>query len=238
MRCQRKSGHRLTEPGSPPCGGPQSGRLPAAVCPQHLDLEAVYRVELPFVLSCSRAQGVRSFDQSDVANEVFLRALRARPGTIDLDHSRPWLKPTTTNVAKELRRKAVRPEDPLLCEPAGTLQPDELLQQAEENARCRLALERLEPGRRRVFELSTLDELGGPGIARSTGLSLNTVYSMVRLAKKDLAREIRILRRLPGATASGPPPGRVAAKATDDAVDPDLGNPLKSGPLSDSRRRP
>jgi RNA polymerase sigma-70 factor (ECF subfamily) len=171
--------------------------------PRGLDLESIYRTELAFVLSCLRGNGVREPDVHDRADEVFLRAFLKPTSAFDRP-LRPWLEGIANNVAKEGKRAAARPADPVLSTPTRMLQPDEILEQKEEQSLLATALERVDPDRREIFILARLEDMTAPEIARITSLRVSTVYSIIRLARRDLIRELGTLRRLPLSTTARP----------------------------------
>jgi len=170
--------------------------LPGGAAEPRPDFAAIYASELEFVLACLRKEGIRTPDTLDLANEVFSRAFRAPPAAFDLP-LRPWLKGIADRVRREFRRTLARTIEPLLCEPSRLGRPDELLEQREAARHFWSAVERIHPSRRQIFELHQIEGVTVPEIARTMELLTNTVYSRLRLAKQDFAREVRRLRRAP-----------------------------------------
>jgi len=149
------------------------------------DVARIYVAEFPFVLRCLRKFGVSSSEQLDLAQEVFVRVLRAAPTAAD-GPVRPWLMSFASRVAHESRRASNRPICRELCLPIDLPQADEVLQRRQEQLAVNSALNRIAPSRRAVFELSVLEDVAVVEVARRLAISPNTAYSRLRLAKQDL----------------------------------------------------
>ncbi len=158
-----------------------------------MDFESVYDAEAGYVWLSLRRLGVQASDLPDLTQEVFLRAFR---GWAELDHSRPvrpWLFGVALRVALDFKRLARHrkevassPATLQLVDPAG--RADEGLRFPQEVELFRQAIAQLEPKRKAVFILHELDGYSVPEIAESFKTPLNTVYSRLRLAWRDLRR--------------------------------------------------
>lgn len=174
--------------------------------------ESVYRRELPFVWAAARRMGVHPAALDDAVQDVFLTAYR-RWGDLHYEVSpRAWLYGVTRRVAFRYRRSEAR-----------TLRRKAAVGQAAERSIAPHAehdgardvdavLADLEPTRREVFVMAELLDMSGPEIAAELGIPLNTVYSRLRLARRQLERTA--LRGRLGAWAAAvrredrPPPGQ------------------------------
>lgn len=163
--------------------------------------EKVYQRELPFVWAAARRLGVHPAAIDDAVQDVFLTAYR-RWGDIHHDVSpRAWLYGVTRRVAfryrrshaRTARRKAAVAHD-------GEGRSDAPHRQHDEAHDVDAVLAVLEPKRREVFVMSELLEMTAPEIASQLEIPVNTVYSRLRLARRELEPR---LRRGVGAWAGG-----------------------------------
>lgn len=174
----------MTEP--PPAGQSRS------VAEADLDrFRSLYERELPFVLGYLRRLGVREADLPDVTHDVFVAVIR---GFDRYDASRPfraWLAGVAYRIAANHRRRgAHREAEPL--EEAGDVAdvdpgPVERLERSEIARRVLEALDGLREERRDVVVLHDLQGLSMPEIAELVDAPLNTLYSRLRLGRRDLA---------------------------------------------------
>ncbi|NVB41951.1 sigma-70 family RNA polymerase sigma factor [Pseudenhygromyxa sp. WMMC2535] len=165
--------------------------------------EDLYRRERAFVLRTLARFGIDEAQREDAAQEVFL-VVHRRWGdwTLERAPARSWLYGIARRVAATRRRGTRRREQylrllPLSAEAEafqrGPADPDEALTRERGKQALCLAFERLDEGKREVFELATLDGRSGPEIAAKLGLEVNTVYSRLRLARAQLVDEARRL---------------------------------------------
>ena len=138
---------------------------------------------------CLRMLGHRQ-DAEDVAQETFLRALRAIEG---FDRERP-LRPWLLGIAANRCRTALgrRSRRPLPIEPPddqadhrpGLADPDDLAGELDR------ALERLRPDHRLVFTLYHEQGLPYEEIARAIGRPIGTVKTWIHRARAALAEDL------------------------------------------------
>jgi RNA polymerase sigma-70 factor (ECF subfamily) len=153
------------------------------------DFESIYRAEFPYVFRSLRRLGVRERELEDVAHDVFLAVYRRFDEYDPQRPVRPWLFAFAHRIAADHRRLARhRHESPDRGEDApspGRL-PDEHL--ADERARRALlrALDALDDDRRAVLIMHDLEGHSMPEIAAAFAIPLNTAYSRLRLARRDL----------------------------------------------------
>jgi len=140
----------------------------------------------------------------DAAQEVFLRAFRARRRLDPARDPAPWLYRITVNVClTALRRRARRAAEPLgeehVAAPGlGVDGGQERAVEAEEAQRfVREALAELTPRERAVLVLRDLEELDAAEVAASLRCATVTVRSHLSRARVKLARRLTALRRTP-----------------------------------------
>lgn len=161
-----------------------------------VDFAAIYREHFDFVWRTARRMLIPTKALDDVVQDVFLvihRRLGEYDGRAPL---RGWIYGITQRVVAAYRRRERRKEAPLtgteidddgeerfisLAPP-----PNELVEQAESMALLERLLARLGPKKAEVFVLAHLEQLTVPEIAEGVGENLNTVYSRLRAARKEL----------------------------------------------------
>jgi RNA polymerase sigma factor (sigma-70 family) len=154
--------------------------------------ESVYRRELPFVWAAARRLGVHPAVLDDAVQDVFLTAYR-RWGDLHHDVSpRAWLYGVTRRVAFRYRRshaRTVRRKHAVAQ--GGEARPIVPHRERDEAHDVDAVLAVLEPARREVFVMSELLDMSGPEIAAQLEIPLNTVYSRLRLARRELEPRLR-----------------------------------------------
>lgn len=179
--------------------------LPASVAPERAasgsatpSFREVYDTHWAFVWRALRASGVRHDDLEDQVHEVFLvvhRRLHEFSGRAAVT---TWLWSIAARVASDFRRRAyVRRED--LCDTMPELAapgsgPDAALEAAQARRDLDWILDSMPDEQRVVFVLFELDGLQGDAIAALVGVSVNTVYSRIRLGRKHFERSAARLR--------------------------------------------
>lgn len=163
--------------------------------PERPTFAEVYRGELGYVWRLLRRLGVADADLEDAAHDAFL-VVHRRLGDYDPARPlRPWLAGITVRVASEGRRKARRRREvpDASIDPVDTRVPRE---RAQREARALLAeaLEALTPDRRVVVVLHDLEGHSMPEIVEIVEAPLNTLYSRLRLGRRDLAAAVRRIR--------------------------------------------
>jgi len=148
----------------------------------------LYRGEFAFVWATAQHFGVPSGAVDDVVQDVFLTAYRRLEQLRFEVSPRAWLFGVTRRVAFRHRRGAarrVRRHEALaeLARPA----PQAPQQRHDDAELLRGLLARLGEGTRAVWEMTELLGMSAPEIASELALPLNTVYSRLRLARRQLA---------------------------------------------------
>lgn len=154
--------------------------------------ERVYRRELPFVWAAARRLGVPPAVIDDAVQDVFLTAHR-RWGDLHHDVSpRAWLYGVTRRVAFRYRRshaRTVRRKAAVAHDGQGRAAAPHRERDEAHDVDAVLAV--LEPKRREVFVMAELLEMTAPEIAAQLEIPLNTVYSRLRLARRELEPQLR-----------------------------------------------
>ena len=166
------------------------------------DWSVFYDEHFDFVWRSLRRLGVPEASLDDAAQEVFLVAFRRAKEFEGRSSVRTWLFGIAWNRARELLRGARRrPEEPLPdVLPAAPLADQE--QTAIDREALRFAyrvLDELAPERRAVLVMVDVEEMTGVEIAEILGVPVNTVYSRIRLARRDFEAALKRCRaREPG----------------------------------------
>jgi RNA polymerase sigma-70 factor (ECF subfamily) len=173
---------------------PAAASKPAAP----VDFESLFDAELDYVWNALRRLGVREADLDDEVNEVFLRVHRQLAQYDPSRPVRPWLFAFAARVAAAHRRLSRnRLEIPGL--PADVLDPapsaHEHLEQSEVRATVLAGLDALDQDKREVFVAVEIEGHSGPEVADALGVSVNTVYSRLRLAREEFASALRRIRK-------------------------------------------
>jgi|SRR5882724_6246589 len=192
----------------PSCKTRQAGLKRSVVSsPDSMDTRPVafrdaYLGNYNFVWGVLRRLGVRERDAQDVTQKVFLIVYRTLPKLENPRSMRVWLYSICVNAARDYRRSApIRLEVP--TEP-GAL--DSLVGSWDAHTQSEFRLDatiaetvlaKLPEAQRLVFLLSELQDMSGGEIATLLGLSLGTVRSRLRLARRLLRRETRRLSTFP-----------------------------------------
>lgn len=183
------SGGARPEASSPrPVREPAERREPSPRVCAELDFDRLYGEHFDFVWRSARRLGVREPWVDDVVQEIFLTVHRRLSGFEGRSSIKTWIFGITRRVVADHRKKALRrPTQPLRGEgPAsGAVGPQEGAARHEAARLLHALLERMEASRREIFVLSELEQMSAPEIAEALGLNLNTVYSRIRVARRD-----------------------------------------------------
>ncbi|HXK19370.1 MAG TPA: RNA polymerase sigma factor [Polyangiaceae bacterium] len=165
------------------------------------EFRAIFEAHLEFVWRAVRRLGVREADVLDQAQKVFLTAYVKLAQFEGRSQVRTWLFAICQRVASDYRRTAlfrreISMDTAALVLFAGT--EEDLHNGAESQERARVAdaiLSKLPEPQRLVFVLFELEEMGGDDIARLLGISVGTVRSRLRLARRHFSREVKRLQQ-------------------------------------------
>lgn len=204
------------------------------------DFAAVYRANYGFVWRTIRHLGVDPARIDDAVQDTFLVVYRRLPEFAGRAAVRTWLFEIARRIASRYRRSAAR-EEPrrIALSEAEVLAPavEAPVEQAEAAAILQGFLDGLDRDQAVVFVMTELEQWQAPEIAAELGVNLNTVYSRLRAARRELDRMVRrldardrrvrprqgahVLAALVMVGPPWPPPWRLAA-ARDPAVVADM----------------
>lgn len=149
-----------------------------------------------FVWRSARRLGAPEHGIDDVVQDVFLAVHSQFDRFEGRSAIKSWLFGITHNTVKMHRRREARRRR--RAEAAG----HQVVAQRRADATERHAaidlldrlIRKLDPDKRTVFVLIELEDVEPKEVARSLGISVNTVHSRLRLARKRLHAEVRRLR--------------------------------------------
>jgi RNA polymerase sigma-70 factor (ECF subfamily) len=156
---------------------------------------ALYEQHFDFVWRTVRLLGVPLEGVDDAVQDVFLVTHRRLDDFEARASVRTWLFAIAQRVASDHRRSRNRRqrllEQARSSEREPSTTPFEQLAGAEARGLLASVLDRLNTQQREVFILADLEELSAPEIAVALQLNLNTVYSRLRAARREFARNLR-----------------------------------------------
>jgi RNA polymerase sigma-70 factor (ECF subfamily) len=160
---------------------------------------AVFEGHFSYVWHSLRRLGVRRNDLEDVTHDVFVVVDRHLQDYDPTRPLRPWLFGICYRVAADYGRLARHRHETLHAgEHVDPVDPRASVDDAVEASQARelvmKALEALSVDRRAVLVMHDLDGFGMPEIAAALSIPLDTGYSRLRLARKDLKEAAQRLR--------------------------------------------
>lgn len=135
--------------------------------------------------------GIAAGDVDDLVQATFLELLRAAPRFQPELSVKSWLLGLGAIMARRHRRSLARAAARLLSW-AGRARlempvtPADDLERQRELRRFQVAFERLAPKKREVFTLVVLEGLSGEEAARGLGVPVNTVWTRLHHARREL----------------------------------------------------
>jgi RNA polymerase sigma-70 factor (ECF subfamily) len=150
-----------------------------------------------FVWRVLRRLGVADADVDDVVQEVFVAVHRRLPAFEGRSSPRTWVYGICVRVASDHRKRArVRRESlpDRLPEPAIDAHQEDDVALREARALLDRLLDGLDEGKRAVFVLYEIEELPMGEVALALGCPLQTAYSRLHAARRDLDAALRRLR--------------------------------------------
>jgi RNA polymerase sigma factor (sigma-70 family) len=169
------------------------GTAPSAVCFGRRELEKAYDEHASFVFRALRHLGVANADLDDAVQDTFLVLVRRGAA---LDHSRSlrsWLFGVAILVGRRFRQRRARTaaREVEAEVPTGGKSPFEATADARDASLLLRALDALPDEQRETFVLMELEGLTAVEVSRELGVKLNTVYSRLRLARRDVHARLR-----------------------------------------------
>jgi RNA polymerase sigma-70 factor (ECF subfamily) len=161
----------------------------------------IYAAQFSFVWRMLRRLGVREDRLDDVLQDVFLTVSQRLPKfDPERAHLRSWIYGIVSNLVANERRRWRRKDQPLLplatdndsspnidtrlASPGGG--PAQALEDAEAFRLAAELLETIPEERREVLMLADLEEMPMVEVAESLGINVNTAYSRLRTARREL----------------------------------------------------
>jgi RNA polymerase sigma-70 factor (ECF subfamily) len=173
--------------------GPTGAAPAVAATPD--EVGRLYDEHFDFVWRTLGRLGVSLDQREDAVHDVFL-VVHRRLGTYEGRSSlKTWLFGIAHRVAKVHRRLGARRrsdvahDDETLASSARN--PQEQAAEVEAAALVERLLQKLSEERRVVLILADLEQVPAPEIAGALGIPLNTVYSRLRLARRDFENCVR-----------------------------------------------
>jgi len=154
----------------------------------NLDFHDVFTNSSPFVWRVLGRLGVARADIADVCQEVFLVVLR-RIEDYDGRPVQAWIYGICVRTAADYRKRAFRRHERLdgeLGEPSALPDQDRALEQRRARARLERVLGQMDESKRAVFVLYELEELSMSEVAKIVDCPLQTAYSRLHAARKDV----------------------------------------------------
>jgi RNA polymerase sigma-70 factor (ECF subfamily) len=168
-----------------------------------LDLEHAFAAHAEQICGFLRRLGLRPQEAEDLMAETFLIAHQKRADFDPTRPVRPWLMGISARLLKRHRRKMwLRQVLSLkLAHETGEPKTDEknperAMLEAEDAARMRAALEKLNDKKRTLLVMRELEGLSAEEIGFALGMPEATVYSALHYARKDLLKQYRRLLAL------------------------------------------
>jgi len=161
--------------------------------PSHPQFEQVYEQHFELVWRGLRVQGLEGAALDDAVQDVFLIVHRRLHTFEHRAALTTWLYGIVWHVAYNHRRRRQRKGGLGVLEeamPSADPGPDELASDREALRFLQRALATLDEDKRQVFVLCALEQLPVPEVAQALGVKLNTVYSRLRAARRDLNRAL------------------------------------------------
>jgi len=151
------------------------------------DLKSVYQEHVHFVWRVVRRLGVPDHSVSDVVQDVFLIVHRRLPDFDNRAPMRAWLagicRGVTQNHLRSIRRREARLRLVALDHGPAT---DGAMERADLGRQLGDALDELEDDQRLAIVLIDIEGLTPAEVADIAGVSRNTIYSRLRLARRKL----------------------------------------------------
>lgn len=134
--------------------------------------------------------GVQTSDVDDLVQATFLEVLNCADRFDGRDSGKPWLIGLAVMMVRRHRRSFVRTAARIAhwaSRPSGGIEtPEEFAQASQTATRAQNALNRLSPSKREAFVLLALEGLSGEVAAKSVGVPLQTIWTRLHHARREL----------------------------------------------------
>jgi RNA polymerase sigma-70 factor (ECF subfamily) len=160
------------------------------------EVARVFREHGAYVWRALRRLGVAPADADDAVQEVFVVVYRKLGEYEGRSQMRTWLYGIAVRVAAAQRRKShvrheVPKEDPVEPDVAAGADPEAEVSDREALAMLDRALDALDDDKRAVFVLYEVEGLEMPEVAEALGCPLQTAYSRLNAARKEVERTMK-----------------------------------------------
>jgi RNA polymerase sigma-70 factor (ECF subfamily) len=158
------------------------------------DFDEVYRQHFPYVWRSLRRLGVAPADIEDLTHEVFVVVHRKLAEFDARRPIKPWLFGIAFRLASEDRRRARRRFEismPSVERAGGALGADALIESDERRRLVLECLQTLDVAQRGVLILLDIDGEAAADVAAAMNIPLPTVYSRLRVARRNFAAAVR-----------------------------------------------
>lgn len=160
--------------------------------------DEIYEASVDFLWRSARALGVPPASIDDVLQDVFVVVHRRLPEFEGRASVRTWLARILVRVVQEHRRRFRRHEDHAalsedVADPHAS-GPLEEVAQAQAVRLLEAILDAMPEDQRTVFVLAEIEQMPAPEIAAALEINANTVYSRLRLARREYDRSLARIR--------------------------------------------
>ncbi|HMR08212.1 MAG TPA: RNA polymerase sigma factor [Polyangiaceae bacterium] len=158
-----------------------------------LDISEVFREHGAYVWRALRHLGVREADLADVTQDVFIVAHRKLDAFEGRSSLQTWLYGICLRTASDYRRRAyVRREVAVEEVPEIATEPPQsaVVERRQLRARLLALLDALDADKREVVVLYEIEELPMKQVAEVIGVPLQTAYSRLHAARRQLAEAL------------------------------------------------
>ncbi|MGH1346240.1 MAG: RNA polymerase sigma factor [Nannocystales bacterium] len=159
--------------------------------PEELETAEIFGEHHDFVWRSLARLGVPRAVIDDATQDVFIVVHRRLEDYRRDMPMRAWLYGIARRVAYRYRTQAAKNRRAYPATAAEARAPDDAVALQEAAGMVAAFLSELSPAAREVFVLAELEGLSGPEIAAALGVKLNTVYSRLRLARRQFARVVK-----------------------------------------------
>lgn len=172
-----------------PARASSSAALVAAHVDERNAFEELYREHKSYVWNTLRRLGVHERDRADLLHDVFVVLWKRSKDLREGSPVRPWLFGITYRVVLHHRRWFLRRREDFQEDIDVAVAPlqDEVIDKQRARRLLSRALAAMDIEQRAVFVLHDIDGENIAACARAFDVSVNTLYSRLRLARKKLA---------------------------------------------------
>lgn len=158
-----------------------------------IDVRALYRAHFTFVWRLLRRLGTPPSSLDDAVQDVFLIIHRRSDELEWRSSERALLAGVVIKVAKDYRRRLQRQSSAASWteatqEPADAPNPEQAATRAQAMQFAQSLIDALSDEQRTVLVMADVEGLSGPEMAEVLNVSVNTVYSRLRLAREAFNR--------------------------------------------------